>query len=113
MNLVNAKSLCSALALSLGLVLSSSALGYDRGVTLVNNTSKTVAEFYGSNTGTGEWQEDILGQDTLAPGEEVSIDFDDGTGYCMFDFKIVYTDGSEEVEEKFNVCDYGKLTLND
>lgn len=104
----------SAVALVLGLgMMSAPTLAYDRGVTLDNQSSKTVEEFYGSNTGTQDWEEDVLGEDVLEPGEEVSIDFDDGTGYCMFDFKIVYSDGGEDFEERFNVCDYGTLTLTD
>ncbi len=86
---------------------------YNRHVLLVNNTSKDIVEFYGSNTGTEEWEEDILGVDVLESGEEVEINFDDESGYCKFDFKTVFSDDSEDITEGFNVCDFGTLTLTD
>lgn len=104
-------------ALLLGGLLTSSVFAapdsYNREVTLVNHTSRDIVEFYGSNTGASEWEEDILGLDVLASGEEADINFDDNTGYCKFDFLAVFSDGSEDVTEGFNVCDYGTLTLTD
>lgn len=101
----------SALVLTVG--VSSSALAYDRHVTLINDSSNDIVEFYGSNTGTSDWQEDILGVDTLESGEEANIDFDDETGHCMFDFKAIFDDGSEAIEEQFNVCELSTVTVTD
>ena len=95
------------------LAVSATASAYDRHVTIVNDTSYSIVEFYGSNTGTQSWEEDILGVDVLGPGEEVEIDFNDATGYCKFDFMAVFDDGTETVEEGFNVCDYGTLTITE
>lgn len=101
----------STLLLTIG--LSSSALAYDRHVLVVNNSSNNIIEFYGSNTGTEDWQEDILGVDVLASGEEVEVNFDDDTGYCMFDFNVVFDNETNVIEEQFNVCDLGTLTVTD
>ncbi len=101
----------SAFILTVG--ASNSALAYDRHVTLINESSNGIVEFYGSNTGTSDWQEDILGVDILASGEEVNIDFNDDTGYCKFDFKAVFDDGSEAIKEAFNVCDEATITVTD
>jgi hypothetical protein len=106
------KTVLYALSLVIALV-AASASAYDRSVLIINNTSKPIIEFYGSNTGTQQWQEDILGVDVLPVGEEVNINFNDNTGYCIFDFKMVFDDGSEGIESRFNVCDYGSLTLTD
>ncbi|MFV2038229.1 MAG: hypothetical protein ACC646_11635, partial [Paracoccaceae bacterium] len=65
----------------------------DRRVVIANDIGFTIVEFYGSNNGTDSWEEDILGADVLPPNSTVRIDFDDGTGYCMFDFKAVFDDG--------------------
>ena len=81
------------------------AAALDRRVRIINNTKYTIVEFYGSHTGTTSWQEDILGYDVLPPGNSVNVNFDDGTGYCIFDFKAVFNDG--DVLEKYgvNVCE--------
>ncbi|MEY4698161.1 MAG: hypothetical protein RIT14_2589 [Pseudomonadota bacterium] len=90
----------------LGLVsLAQVAAAQDRRVTIINDTNYTIVEFYGSNTGESSWEEDILGQDVLPPGEDVVINFDDGSEYCMFDFRAVFEDGEELVEEGVDVCE--------
>jgi hypothetical protein len=81
-------------------------------VLVVNNSGKTVREFYGSNAGSDSWQEDILGSDMLASGSSVDINFEDGSGYCTFDFKAVFTDGSSAVESGNDVCSVSTVNIN-
>lgn len=92
--------------------LSTPAWAENRSVTIVNNTGFTMTNFYGSNVGENTWQEDILGEDVLLSGTQVAINFDDATGYCIFDFKAVFEDGDELVREKVNVCEVGTFTYN-
>lgn len=89
-----------------------SAAALDRWVRIVNNTSYTIVEFYGSNKGTNSWQEDILGQDVLGPGNSVNVNFNDGTGYCKFDLKAVFNDGDVLVKKNVNICEIGTFTYN-
>jgi hypothetical protein len=84
-----------------------SAEALDRHVTIVNETSVDIVEFYGSQVDAKDWQEDILGSKVLSAGSSVSINFDDGTGYCMFDFRAVFADGDVLVRNKINVCEVG------
>ena len=84
----------------------------DRHVTIVNNTSAAMTRFYGSNAGVDIWQEDILGSDVLPAGSSVSINFDDGSGYCTFDFKAVFEDGSSLVDSNIDVCTTSTVTFN-
>lgn len=89
-----------------------SATAEDRRVEIVNNTGYTMVEFYGSNKGTNSWEEDILGQDVLPSGYSVMINFDDRSGYCKFDFRAVFDDGDEVIENNVNVCEIGRFTFN-
>jgi len=84
----------------------------NRHVTVVNNTGFTMVKFYGSNTGSDNWEEDILGNDVLPSGSSVDINFDDASGYCKFDFKAVFEDGDELVRQNVNVCEVGTFTYN-
>ncbi|WOI30772.1 hypothetical protein [Sulfitobacter dubius] len=86
-------------------------LAADRKVTIVNKTGYTMEEFYGSNTGTSDWQEDILGEFALPHGDSIEVDFDDGTGYCVFDFLAVFEDGDKVHEEDINICSVGTFTF--
>lgn len=102
----------AALVLSAAISLSSAvpALSLDRRVTIINNTGFTIVRFYGSNTGSGSWEEDILGDDVLPSGSSVVINFDDSTGYCMFDFRAEFEDGDVLERSKVNVCEIGTFT---
>ncbi|NGQ91989.1 hypothetical protein G5V65_13885 [Rhodobacter sp. HX-7-19] len=95
-------------ALSLATALPAVAL--DRRVTIVNNTGFTIVRFFGSNTGSKSWEEDILGEDVLPSGSSVVINFDDSTGYCMFDFRAEFEDGDVLERAGVNICEIATFT---
>ena len=97
-----------AAALILG---ASAAFAENRVVTFTNTTEFVVNEIYGSNTGADTWEEDVLGEDILQPGQGVDVNFDDGTGYCKFDFKVTFADGDEAVLADINVCEVGEVEI--
>ena len=101
-----------AFALSAALALSTTApaLSLDRRVTIVNKTGFTIVRFYGSNSGSKSWEEDILGDDILPSGSSVVINFDDATGYCMFDFRAEFEDGDVLERADVNVCEIATFT---
>lgn len=80
--------------------------------TLVNKTGRVLREFYASPPSTDDWEEDILGQDVLNPGESTEITIDDGREDCLYDFKGVFEAGNgvgagSLIQSKVNVCDGG------
>lgn len=81
--------------------------GYNRNVAIVNQSGRTIWRFYGSNVGTSSWEEDILGSSVLPNGQSIVIDFTDGSGYCNFDFRIEFQDGSYVEDYNVNVCVVG------
>lgn len=95
------------------LALTNSAMAMERKVQINNQTSYTIVEFYASNTGTADWQEDILGSDVLPSGSSVSINIDDGSGYCKFDFLAVFDDGDQLVSSDNNVCELDEFNFTD
>lgn len=94
--------------LALATALPAAAL--DRRVQIINNTGYTIVEFYGSNTGSNSWEEDILGQDVLPSGNSVVINFDDASGYCKFDFRAVFEDGDVLEKGGVNICEISTFT---
>ncbi len=87
------------------LALSPAASALDRRVRIHNQTSFDMYYFYASNTDASTWEEDIFGSSILPAGRYVTINIDDGTGYCLFDFKAVFSDGDEVVSWRNNVCE--------
>ena len=83
----------------------------NRNVIITNGTGRTIWRFYGSRTTTSSWEEDILGSTVLAAGESININFDDGTGSCLFDFKAEFRDGSAKILNNVNVCTTSRVTF--
>jgi hypothetical protein len=88
------------------------AMALDRKVTIVNNSGFTISYFYGSNVGTTFWEEDLLSSDVLSNGATVDVNFDDTTGYCRFDLRAIFDDGTELVRKDVNVCEIKTFTIN-
>tara|TARA_R110002124_G_scaffold9586_6_gene49224 strand:+ start:3105 stop:3440 length:336 start_codon:yes stop_codon:yes gene_type:complete len=100
----------SAFAL-IAMVSTASAL--DRRVNINNLTGSVMTEFYASNTGADDWEEDILGDQVVGAGETATINIDDGSGYCKFDFKAVFDDGAEVISADNNVCELSDFNINE
>jgi hypothetical protein len=90
---------------------SNTTFAANRNVVIFNATGRTIWRFYGSRTSTSSWEEDILGSTVLSNGNSVSIDFNDGTGACMFDLKAEFRDGTSIVQSDVNVCTVSQVTF--
>lgn len=95
-----------------GTIYTSDTVHVDRTVQVINNSGLTITRFYGSNSGRSSWEEDILGDGVLPPGGAASINFNDGSGACSFDFKAVFADGSSVVESNVDVCRVSVVTVS-
>lgn len=80
--------------------------------TLINNTSRTLLEFYASPPSTDDWEEDILDGKVLPPGGKATVTIDDRRPDCLYDFKRVLAaaeDGSvgegSLIQTGINVCE--------
>lgn len=93
-----------AMALAMSAAWSDPASAANRRVKVINETNHTVVRFYGSNAGQDSWQEDVLGDDVLKPGQSVVVNFDDGSGYCKFDFLAKFDDGEQAESRGIDVC---------
>jgi hypothetical protein len=87
------------------------ALAFNRHVKVSNYSDKTVVQLYGSNSSENSWQEDILRSGILGPGESVIINFYDGSDHCLYDIKVVYSDGGVGYKTGFNVCQESNLFI--
>ena len=90
---------------------SSNGIIADRRVVISNATGRTIWRFYGSRSSTSSWEEDILGSRVLSNGTSININFDDGTGACIFDMKAEFRDGSSLVQPGVNVCSVTQVTF--
>ena len=77
----------------------------NRVVNINNATGMTMTHFYASNTNMSSWGPEQLGASTVLPsGQTTRINFDDGTGACIFDFRARFSNGQELKKFGVNVC---------
>ena len=94
-----------ALLLAVSVIGITGASALDRRVEIINESSYDIREFYASNVDSKSWEEDILGRNILPAGSSVVINIDDGSGYCLYDFKAVFADDDEVTSSDNNVCE--------
>jgi hypothetical protein len=87
------------------LAFPTAASAADHRVTIINETNSTMVRFYASNSGRSSWEEDILGNRILKPGQSVRINIDDGSGACIYDFRADFDDGDKLTRNRINVCE--------
>lgn len=102
-----------AVALALASFAASPAFAENRVVTIINDTSRSMTRFYASNVGTDDWEENIFRGDRLRPGRSADVNIDDGKGWCKFDLKAVFSDGTEVVRRRVNVCSVESWTITE
>jgi hypothetical protein len=90
----------------------SPALAADpRDFTLVNASSSTIRELYVSPSNSSDWEEDVLGDDMLSPGQRVNITFSRfRPGHCCYDIKVVTRSGSESELHDVDLCNTRTVT---
>lgn len=94
------------------LLVAAPAVAQEAVFDVVNATSFGIVEFYGSADGDVSWEENILGGQTLASGASLSVDFDNGSGVCVYDLRAVFDDGDETVMQDVDICAQKSVTLN-
>ncbi|MBN8528611.1 MAG: hypothetical protein J0M36_05210 [Caulobacterales bacterium] len=78
--------------------------GYNRRVRIHNQTGWTMLRFYASDSRKSDWEEDILGDSVLNNGRSVTVNIDDGSGACVYDFRAEFTNGQVLTRMNINVC---------
>ena len=81
--------------------------------TLVNETGYELSELYISPSKANDWEEDVLGDDSLDDGDSKTIHFRNSGKTCMWDIKVVYAeDDSSTYWNDIDLCKISKVTLH-
>lgn len=80
--------------------------------TLVNETGVIIDKVFISPHSSDDWEEDILGQDTLPSGEKVDIKFHRSQKAPLWDLKVEDKQGHSIEWENLNLLEISKLTLD-
>lgn len=79
---------------------------------LVNKTGYEIDSVFVSPSKSDDWEEDVLGKDTLEDGDAWEIKFRRADKTCMWDLKVVYTDdNSSAVWHDIDLCSVSRITI--
>ena len=79
---------------------------------LHNETGVEIHEVYVSHVTADDWEEDVLGKDTLPEGDSVKITFDDRDKHSHWDLKVVDGKGNSIEWHDLSLVDISELTLH-
>lgn len=96
----------------LGLLMLSAAQAGQQDFTLHNETGVEIHEVYVSPSKTNDWEEDILGEDTLPDGESVDIAFNDREKASKWDIKVVDSEGGSIEWNSLDLTVISEVTLH-
>jgi hypothetical protein len=83
----------------------------DADFTLKNKTGYQIDEVYVSRHSSSNWGRDRMGNNSLADGEAVDINFPHGNGACAFDIKVKYHDEDTAEWGDVDLCQYDTISL--
>lgn len=104
-----------ALAIVVGaaLLFAIPAFAGDQDFTLHNRTSKTLTSLYVSPHSSDDWGDDVLGEDTLGPGESVDIKFPRSEDKCHWDVKGEFQGGGTAEVDDVDFCSVSDVNFHD
>lgn len=79
--------------------------------TLINQTGVEIDKVFISPHSSNDWEEDILGRDTLPSGESVDIKFHRAEKAPLWDLRVEDKQGHSIEWENLNLLEINKLTL--
>ena len=80
--------------------------------TLVNETGVEIDKVFISPHDVDDWEEDVLGKDTLPSGQSVEIKFHRDETAAQWDLKVEDKQGNSITWENLNLLKISKLTLH-
>jgi hypothetical protein len=103
----------AAVAVALAVAAPAGAEDAKQDFRLVNKTGYELKALYVSPAKSDDWEDDILGQDTLSDGQAVNVHFNPKANICAWDLKVVYSDDdSSAVWHKIDLCTVEKITIH-
>jgi len=80
--------------------------------TLHNQTGVEIHSLYVSPHSADDWEDDVLGKDTLASGDTVKITFDDRDKHVHWDLKVTDKEGNALEWYDLNLVEIDEVTLH-
>lgn len=94
------------------IAMAPAAVAGDQDFTINNETGVEIYNVYTSPASANDWQEDVMGADTLPDGESVEITFSPSEEAELWDLKVTDSEGNGIVWTRLNLMEISALTLH-
>ena len=78
---------------------------------VLNRTGYQIDSIHLSEAGLGQWGNDVIGRDTLLPGERLDVSFDRSALRCHWDLMVKYHDASKATWTDLDLCQISTVSL--
>jgi hypothetical protein len=95
--------------------LPSALADHPKTVTVTNNTTYTMSEFYASSSDSSAWDtgNNLMTGQTVGPGQATTITIADGLSVCNYDLMaVLYGATQHAYQYRINACDGGAWTVH-
>jgi hypothetical protein len=106
------RAVAAATLMVVAIALSPVAMAGDQDFTLVNQTGVEIHKLYTSPHSSDEWEEDVLGKDTLDDGESIDVTFGKKEKAAHWDLRVEDEHGTAITWENLNLKEISELTLH-
>ena len=81
-----------------------------REIQIINQTGFEIIEFYSAYKDETDWGANLLTDQPIGGDDERLLDLEDGSGYCLYSFRVIFDDGEELISDDINICDLSTFT---
>jgi hypothetical protein len=99
-------------AAALILAASPAVMAGDQDFTLINHTGVEIHKFYTSPHSSDQWEEDVLGTDTLADGESFDVEFPNREKSTHWDIRVEDSKGNAITFTDINLKETSEVVLH-
>jgi len=106
---------CLSILLLIATAAPSAMADSAKSVTVTNNTTYTMSEFYASSSDNSSWDttNNLLAGKTVPPGQATTIVIADGLNACNYDLMaVLYGATQHAYQYRVNACDEGSWTIS-
>lgn len=93
--------------------LSAPAFAYERWVDIQNCSSADIVAVHITHVDEDSYRRNLLGRGVIESGYQRRVEPEVQQGYCRFDVKVEFADGSEEEMLDVNLCYVSTITVDD
>lgn len=110
----NLKRMVQTIAASalLAAVATTPAVAGEQDFTLVNHTGVEIHRLYTAPHSSDDWEEDVLGEDTLADGDSLDITFPKREKTAHWDLRVEDSNGNAITFENLNLKEISEVVLH-